>query len=373
MEEFYKNPFRRELDFNELCYASVNSFPVDNPSPSTATTALPTTTTTAAAATVMGGISENLKESEFLGVSSALRYQTQLSEALRANSTLRATYETHIEAQRQEMERLSDENNKLLKKLTRLETDLRSLVLEKECAALAYRREIEKNATLEGKIRSLEAELNSLEQRTRELSAAYNGTSRQIDTPGSLVQTRASSHYQYPQQQQHQQHHQQQHHQQQQEFTPSHEKDRLLYTPEPLRYGSQRKDRPYDTNAGSSNSNINTATPVGLPRTDPVTPVSHTSGRRLQGNAGNGNNRSNNTQRVDENRATNIKQLEQQLLRECQKKDELERELLRMESTRVRSGSDRAKKISLERALAAAQHAVSDTRMKLRALSALVR
>ncbi|EKG05704.1 hypothetical protein TCSYLVIO_003216 [Trypanosoma cruzi] len=333
MEEFYNNPFRHDPAVDDVCYASVQ-FP---------------------SMTASNTETESCRERDFLSISSALRFQTQLSEALRANSTLRSTYEAHIETQRNEIDRLSVENNELQMKLTRLEAQLRSLLLEKDCSTMAYKREIEKNALLEEKVGCLEEELNSLERRTRELRAAYNRTPQQTDgcettfsrTRPNLLQQQRENHYT-------------------EQGTPSslvsasdlHSPKSLLESERNNRSGERQKWRAAEEAAASWRTETTTSVKTGLGGRTPkpcskVTPYP--------------------TQVMDEENDVVVKELEKRLLRECQTRDEIEKRLQKMESTRIRSGSERAKKIALEREFIAAQRAVGETRMRLRELSALVR
>ncbi|KEG14080.1 hypothetical protein DQ04_00631040 [Trypanosoma grayi] len=350
MEEFYNNPFSHDQEMEDLCYSSVVSFSAD---PCTATTA------TAAAVTA---VPESCKNIDSFGVSSVLRLQTQLSEALRTNVSLRTTYEAHIDTQRQEIDRLSGENNELLKKLTWLETQLRSLSLEKECVIMAQKREVEKNAALKEKIGCLEAELGSLERRTKEWTAAYSTTPRNADghsTPISQIRTQ----YLCPKQQHRQQ--QQQQSVLQVQMTPSRAGDSYMCTPDNSRCGSGQKEQPLHLFGPCPPSATRAA--AGTQRQETL--------RNPDGSAAKSHTRTEAcpTQQKDGADEAVVKELEKRLLHECQRKDEIEKQLQKMERTRIRTGSERAKKISLERDLISAQRAVGDIRMRLRALSALVR
>lgn len=316
MEAFYSNPFSQDSEADELCYTNVQSLNQDAAPP------LWTETPT---------------EKDFISVSSALRYQAQLSEALRANSTLRGTYEAHIETQRKEIDRLGTENSELLKKVTRLESQMRSFELEKECSTMAYKREVEKNTALEEKIASLEAELNSLTRRAQELNATYGGTVSRTDA----WETSAAPTAAHPPQQNYR------------AWTaPSHAGAEGRRAPEPPRLDLEQ--RRY--------------APEAQPQRGDGGMTARATAREPPGGfslfSGGGENEAN---------AATVSALERQLLRECQLRDELESELQKMERTKIRSGSERAKKISLERDLNAAQQAISDTRRRLRGLSALIR
>lgn len=321
MEEFYSNPFADDPEVNELCYASVQ--------PSTSEPSL-------------HGVEAHTEEN-MMSVSSALRYHAQLSEALRTNSTLKNTYEAHIETQRKEINRLGMENNELLKKITNLESQTRSLQLEKECSAMAYKREAEKNAVLEERIALLETELNALTRRAQEMNAAYSTTSsRGLNTSqASVAYGRAQVNEQR---------------------APS----QATTTTPPMREGGWR----------GSDATRFSAEPVDHPfanhgKTVPWEPRPRTA-RELRDNM---SERLScyPAEREKESKSERIKELERRLLCECQRRDALELDLQRLERVKIRTGTERAKKISLERNLEAAQHVISDVRMELRALSALER
>ncbi|RNF02215.1 uncharacterized protein Tco025E_08431 [Trypanosoma conorhini] len=334
MEDFYNNPFRCDPEMDEVCYASVQFL-------SSETSPVET---------------ERFRDNDFLSVSSALRFQTQLSEALRANSTLRNTYEAHIATQRREIDRLGEENNELQKKLTRMESQLRSLSLEKDCSAMAYKRESEKNVLLEEKVTALEEELNSLERRTRDLRAAYCRSPQHSDghgTPLSQLRSHGLQQSQYS-------------HRQEQRTPPSRRSESALYSPCVRRLVSERSTRPGEAEdwwaaesaAPSRRPETVNNVKTGVARSAVNTPAKATSYP---------------TPMSDEERYAAVKELEKRLLRELQAKEEIEEKLQKIEATRIRSGAERAKKITLERDLIAAQRAVGEIRTRLRTLAALVR
>ncbi|ESL08095.1 hypothetical protein TRSC58_04209 [Trypanosoma rangeli SC58] len=333
MEEFYNNPFHCDPAMDEVCYASVQFL-----SPETSPVG-----------------AECFKDGDFFRVSSALRFQTQLSEALRANSTLRSTYEVHIETQRREIDRLGEENNELQKKLTRMESQLRSVTLEKDCSAMAYKRESEKNVILEEKVRALENELNSLERRTRDLRAAYHTSPQHADeheTHLSHIRPLRLQQSQYSDDQE--------------SITPSsHRNDRARYSLEATHLGpewSARHSEPQEWRAAEGTA--------ASKRSETANSIKMGSARRDANYSAKATAYP--TQNVEDKYAT-VKELERRLLQESQAKDEIEKQLQKMESSRIRNGAERAKKIALERGFLAAQQTVGEIRMRLRSLAALVR
>ncbi|RNF12278.1 hypothetical protein TraAM80_00426 [Trypanosoma rangeli] len=334
MEEFYNNPFRCDPAMDEVCYASVQFLSPE---------ALP-----------VGA--EGLKDGDFFRVSSALRFQSQLSEALRANSTLRSTYEVHIETQRREIDRLGDENNELQKKLTRMESQLRSVTLEKECSEMAYKRESEKNVLLEEKVRALENELNSVERRTRDLRAAFRTSPQHSDEhekPSSRIRPLRLQQSQYSDYQE-------------SRTSSPHRNNRARYSLEATHMGpewSARHSEPQEWRAAEGTA--------ASKRSETTNSMKMGSARRDANYSAKGTAYP--TQNNEEDQYATVKELERRLLQENQAKDEIEKQLQKIECTRIRTGAERAKKIALERNFLAAQRTVGEIRMRLRSLAALVR
>ncbi|SCU67658.1 uncharacterized protein TEOVI_000677900 [Trypanosoma equiperdum] len=334
MEEFYNNPFKNNCEVDDICFApffSQMSESITEPTP-----VQTCVTTPCADAQARAPSCQEASETESYSQTSTQRLQHKLNETMRASTAACDMYTNHIETQRQEIDRLDEENNELQMKVAWLESQMRAIGLEKDCAAMAYKREVEKNAALEAKITSLKRELSSMEERARQLAATYSRGVPQSTYDVAPYQN-APPHEHQPNKQQHTQ----QQLQQQQLHSGHHQETPRMQT--------QR--------------------PPSQPRQPPsLSPSSRGVVEDVRGGIG-----AYPGQRKNEQLVIAVKDLESNLQRACQRKDELENHLRRVETTRIRSGAERAKKIALERELADVQKQVSDIRMKLRSLSALER
>ncbi|KAG8346109.1 hypothetical protein ERJ75_000723100 [Trypanosoma vivax] len=321
MEEFYNNPFNNK-EVDDICFAPVFSLGTEFSSNE------PQSLTDTSAAL---SVRRSAREYDAYGSPAAVRLQQQLNETMRANDAACTTYKNHIETQRQEIDRLDECNNGLQMKIARLESEMRAVLLEKDCAAMAYKREVEKNAALEGRVVALERELHSMEQRARELAATYSRGS--VPLTAGRGQEKQS-----------------------QEF----EQERPQPTHQPM-----ISQLPTSQRLPLSYSSVQHSQREGVVHSGPRTGDSASNVRvnagAYPGHCG------------DEDALKNVKDLERRLQLACQRKDSVEAQLNKLENLRSRTGAERAKKIALERELSSLQGEIGTYRMRLRSLSALIR
>ncbi|CCD15887.1 unnamed protein product [Trypanosoma congolense IL3000] len=335
MEEFYNNPFKNNHEIDDICFAPLLSVASES------TTEL--TPVVSPAITPYADISNNIPPSQIMGdvqcqgQASSNRLQHKLEETVKANAATCDMYTSHIEAQRQEIDHLDRQNNDLQMRVAMLESQLRSVTLEKDCAAMAYKREFERNAALEATITALRSELDSVDERARYLATTYN---RGVEV---AQQPPEAAHAQRTQQ-------------------------------GPIATGRQSQPRYYDPRPCSSAEGEEFSqgqARLGLhpQRQQPsLSPSSRGVVEDVRSGIG-----AYPGLRKGEELTEVVDKLEKKLQVACQRRDVLEAKLRKVETVRIRSGAERARKISMERELATFQKEISDIKMSLRSMSALDR
>ncbi|KPA83203.1 hypothetical protein ABB37_02887 [Leptomonas pyrrhocoris] len=297
-------------------------------------------------------------------------------------------YEGYIAELREELESANAENRRLTAAQTRAETRARSLLFEKENAEWQLQQEKEHSRTLAEKVSALEAELEQMTYRESGVAhrweAAPGHANRELGTSSREAEHAAPPHRGHvdpyasslkPQQ-----------------ASNSGEDDYVGSHPvsPPLQKGQQgmraraqlqQRQAAYWASRGGSferdgTDAAQTAAPEAGKSTE-LTPAAPGAGltRSLRGQrrAEAVQEKLLQQQQAADEKAAEVRELEELLQTHCQKRDELATQLQRLESMRLRTVAEKRKKAAVETNLEEEEKTIGHIRLELRSHSALLR
>lgn len=380
--KYYNNPFADDED--DLCYGDILSEQGDAPVNAGRSSA---EFREKRPATHVGGTSvsrRNGAESSSTEIPlSAVHGADERNSPAHRGQVDAQDYEEYIAELRAELASANAENSRLSAAQTKAETRARSLLFEKENAEWQLQQEKERTRTLAEKVRALEDELEQLASRQSEVNRSGGWT------PAHVGSEAAAPHAAAPSQRSHVDPHASSFHSTPQGQSNTRENSaapEAMPPPQPDRQRSaaaraqfeQRQAAYLESRGGSfERDDRPTAMPPAQSSTEPPFATSGNSGltRSLRGQrrADAVQEKTLQQQKAAEEQAVAVKRLEELLQTHCQKRDDLARQLQRLESMRLRTVAEKRQKAAVELGLEEEEKTIGHIRLELRSHSALLR
>ncbi|KAK7201052.1 hypothetical protein NESM_000165200 [Novymonas esmeraldas] len=387
--KYYDDPFGD--DENDICYAEIVSDGDDGGAAADARARRFSIPLSAASSTAVRRGSESAKAGD--GASKETPLPAAHGSPRPSGRVGNADYEAYIEELRGELEAANAENNRLTAAQTKLESRARSLAFEKENAEWQLQQERERNHTLTERVTALEEELELVMTRASAVAhqrgaASVESSSLHVSpTPDGLrasaprTQRRDPNAPPYPHSLAETPCESSRGHDMSRAaapYTPTPDTSRSSRAPEQLHYQHggyasvrnslyEREAEPTAFHRGAR-AGPDAAAAAAAP---PSPPGAQMSRNQLRASAAQEAMAA--QQRTRREHAAIVQDLEGHLLEHSQQRDELTKQLERLERIRTRTVADRKQKAAVERGLEEEEKIIGQIRLDLRHYSAFLR
>eukprot|EP00796_Vickermania_ingenoplastis_P005912 gene5912-4227_t len=289
----------------------------------------------------------------------------QMNQVHDSKNTMEEDYEEHIKTLREDLERVNAERNDLLSNQSKLESELRSLRLEKENTAFLYKQEKERNEVLADQVGQLQAELSEVqdthqrmmeelhESHQEEVARTAAQASRKLVRPPA--QRRVPAYVEVEDSEQGNDDEDDENEQDDEDTGnrgyAGNEPQKPHKGPAPPKQVAEKavKARGKGNPTASSWTIGDDAAPAYIEKTEKEKEAAR------------------------QKRVKEVERLESLLLEHSRSKDELSSQLTRLENTKIRNAGERQKKAMVEEKLENEEKAIGQIRLQLRSLEALFR